>query len=150
METCDPVGTPMEIKDKLDLEKNEILVDATKYQSMICALMYLTSSRPNIVHATCLCAWYQAQPTEKHLKEDAETPSSVLSGELCGESENSQCVTNDLSNTLIDFTNGFIDSIETPKDRPTDDNQGVIRPLRLGIMFHDSARTGWVYPGTLQ
>nr|GFB95319.1 hypothetical protein [Tanacetum cinerariifolium] len=36
---------------------------------MIGALMYLTSSRPDIVHATCLCAWYQAKPTAKHLKE---------------------------------------------------------------------------------
>ncbi|GJU91616.1 putative ribonuclease H-like domain-containing protein [Tanacetum coccineum] len=69
METCDPIGNPMEIKDKLDLEKNGTLVDATKYQSMIGSLMYLTSSKPNIVHATCLCARYQAMPTEKHLKE---------------------------------------------------------------------------------
>ncbi|GJV16115.1 hypothetical protein Tco_1361438 [Tanacetum coccineum] len=69
METCDPVGTLMEIKDKLDLDKNETLVDATKYRSMIGALMYLMSSRPDIVHATCLCARYQAQPTEKYLKE---------------------------------------------------------------------------------
>nr|GEU73557.1 uncharacterized mitochondrial protein AtMg00810-like [Tanacetum cinerariifolium] len=36
---------------------------------MIGALMYLTSSRPDIVHANCLCARYQAKPTEKHLKE---------------------------------------------------------------------------------
>ncbi|GKC09426.1 retrovirus-related pol polyprotein from transposon TNT 1-94 [Tanacetum coccineum] len=69
METCDPVGTPMEIKDKLDLDQNGSPVDATKYHSMIGALMYLTSSRPDIVHATCLCARYQAKPTEKHLKE---------------------------------------------------------------------------------
>ncbi|GJR67861.1 retrovirus-related pol polyprotein from transposon TNT 1-94 [Tanacetum coccineum] len=55
MKTCDPVGTPMEIKDKLDLDKNGTLVDATKYRSMIGPLMYLTSSRPDIVHATCLC-----------------------------------------------------------------------------------------------
>nr|GEU69124.1 copia protein [Tanacetum cinerariifolium] len=27
------------------------------------------NSRPDIVHATCLCARYQAKPTEKHLKE---------------------------------------------------------------------------------
>ncbi|GJT28646.1 hypothetical protein Tco_0908921 [Tanacetum coccineum] len=59
----------MEIKDKLDLHKNGTLVDAMKYRSMIDALMYLTSSRPDIVHATCLCARYQAKPTEKHLKE---------------------------------------------------------------------------------
>ncbi|GKE36249.1 retrovirus-related pol polyprotein from transposon TNT 1-94, partial [Tanacetum coccineum] len=69
METWDPVGTPMEIKDKLDLDQNRILVDATKYRSMIGALMYLTSSRPDIVHATCLYARYQAKTTEKHLKE---------------------------------------------------------------------------------
>nr|GFA34346.1 Gag-Pol polyprotein [Tanacetum cinerariifolium] len=36
---------------------------------MIDALMYLTSSRPDMVHATCLCARYQAKPTGKHLKE---------------------------------------------------------------------------------
>nr|GFB95414.1 hypothetical protein [Tanacetum cinerariifolium] len=69
MESCDPVGTPMEIKDKLDLDQNGTPVDATKYRSMIGALMYLTSSRPNIVHATCLCSRYQAKPTKKHLKE---------------------------------------------------------------------------------
>nr|GEY34992.1 uncharacterized mitochondrial protein AtMg00810-like [Tanacetum cinerariifolium] len=28
-----------------------------------------THPRPDIVHATCLCARYQAKPTEKHLKE---------------------------------------------------------------------------------
>nr|GEX71568.1 hypothetical protein [Tanacetum cinerariifolium] len=69
MESCDTVGTPMEIKDKLDLYQNGTLVDATQYHSMIGALMYLTSSRPDIVHATCLCARYQTKPTEKHLKE---------------------------------------------------------------------------------
>ncbi|GKD32152.1 retrovirus-related pol polyprotein from transposon TNT 1-94 [Tanacetum coccineum] len=69
METCDPVGTPMEIKDKLDLDQNGTLVDARKYRSMMGALMYLTSNRPDIVHATFLCARYQDKPTEKHLNE---------------------------------------------------------------------------------
>ncbi|GJV27114.1 putative ribonuclease H-like domain-containing protein [Tanacetum coccineum] len=32
MEACDPVGTPMEIKDKLDLDQNGSPVDATKYR----------------------------------------------------------------------------------------------------------------------
>ncbi|GKC65482.1 hypothetical protein Tco_1098080 [Tanacetum coccineum] len=77
----------MEIKDKLDLNQNGTLVDATKYQSMIGALMYLTSSRPEIVHATCLRARFQAKPTVKHLKEmlimrDVETHSRVLPVEL--------------------------------------------------------------------
>ncbi|GJY37375.1 retrovirus-related pol polyprotein from transposon TNT 1-94 [Tanacetum coccineum] len=83
MKSCDPIGTPMDIKDKVDLDQNETLVNATKYHSMIGALMYLTSSRPDIVHATCLCARYQAKPTEKHLKEmlimlDVKTPSRAL------------------------------------------------------------------------
>nr|GEX94550.1 putative ribonuclease H-like domain-containing protein [Tanacetum cinerariifolium] len=49
LNTCDIVGTPMDIKDKLDLNQIGTLVDATKYRS----LMYLTSSRSDIVHATC-------------------------------------------------------------------------------------------------
>ncbi|GKD24727.1 retrovirus-related pol polyprotein from transposon TNT 1-94 [Tanacetum coccineum] len=69
MESCDPIGTPMKIKDKLYLDQNRSPVDATKYHSMIGAVMYLTSSRPDIVHATSLCARYQAKPTKKHLKE---------------------------------------------------------------------------------
>nr|GEU50318.1 hypothetical protein [Tanacetum cinerariifolium] len=69
MKSCDPIGTPMELKDKLDLDQNGTSVDATKYRSMIGALMYLTSSRPGIVHANCLCARYQDKPTKKHLKE---------------------------------------------------------------------------------
>nr|GEY16690.1 uncharacterized mitochondrial protein AtMg00810-like [Tanacetum cinerariifolium] len=56
-------------KDKLDLDQNRTPVDATKYRSMIGALIYLTSSRPDIIHVTCLCAQYQAKSTEKHLKE---------------------------------------------------------------------------------
>nr|GFA07778.1 uncharacterized mitochondrial protein AtMg00810-like [Tanacetum cinerariifolium] len=45
------------------------IIFGSSHPSMIGALMYLTSSRPDIVHATCLCARYQAKPTEKHLKE---------------------------------------------------------------------------------
>ncbi|GJZ05426.1 retrovirus-related pol polyprotein from transposon TNT 1-94 [Tanacetum coccineum] len=53
MKTCDLIGTPMETKYKLDLEKNGTPVNATKYRSMIGALTYLTLRRPDIVHATC-------------------------------------------------------------------------------------------------
>nr|GFC02559.1 uncharacterized mitochondrial protein AtMg00810-like [Tanacetum cinerariifolium] len=34
---------------------------------MVGALIYLTESRPDIMHATCYCAHYQAKPTAKHL-----------------------------------------------------------------------------------
>ncbi|GKD31019.1 retrovirus-related pol polyprotein from transposon TNT 1-94 [Tanacetum coccineum] len=48
METCDPIGTPMETKNKLVLDKNGTSVDAMINRSMISALIYLTSSIPNI------------------------------------------------------------------------------------------------------
>nr|GEX98921.1 retrovirus-related Pol polyprotein from transposon TNT 1-94 [Tanacetum cinerariifolium] len=69
LNTSDIVGTLMDIKDKLDLDQIGTPVDATKYCSMIGALMYLTSCRLDIVHAICVCARYQAHPIEKHLKE---------------------------------------------------------------------------------
>nr|GEV07252.1 ribonuclease H-like domain-containing protein [Tanacetum cinerariifolium] len=39
----------------------------TLFVVMVGALMYLTASRPDIVHATSHYACYQARPTEKHL-----------------------------------------------------------------------------------
>nr|GEZ32714.1 hypothetical protein [Tanacetum cinerariifolium] len=60
------IGTPMATKH-LDADLSGTPVDQTKYRSMVGVLMYLTASRPDIVHATCYCARYQAKPTEKHL-----------------------------------------------------------------------------------
>ncbi|GKD47049.1 copia protein [Tanacetum coccineum] len=60
------VGTPIATKH-LDADVSGTPVDQTKYCSMVGALMYLTASRPDIVHATCYCARYQAKPAEKHL-----------------------------------------------------------------------------------
>nr|GEX12349.1 retrovirus-related Pol polyprotein from transposon TNT 1-94 [Tanacetum cinerariifolium] len=56
-----------EILRKHDADLSGTPINQTKYQSMVGALMYLTASRPDIVHATCYCAHYQAKPTEKHL-----------------------------------------------------------------------------------
>ncbi|GKD16027.1 retrovirus-related pol polyprotein from transposon TNT 1-94, partial [Tanacetum coccineum] len=66
MTSCDSIGTPMATKH-LDAYLSGTPVDQTKYRSMVRALMYLTASRPDIVHATCYCARYQAKPTKKHL-----------------------------------------------------------------------------------
>nr|GEV68554.1 uncharacterized mitochondrial protein AtMg00810-like [Tanacetum cinerariifolium] len=63
------IGTPMATKPKLDADLSEKLVDQTDYHSKIKLLMYLTSSRPDIVQAVCYCARYQERPTEKHLKD---------------------------------------------------------------------------------
>ncbi|GJW33872.1 retrovirus-related pol polyprotein from transposon TNT 1-94 [Tanacetum coccineum] len=68
MTSCDSIGTPMATKH-LDADLSGTPVDQTKYRSMVGALMYLTASRPDIVHATCYCARYQAKPTKKYLTE---------------------------------------------------------------------------------
>nr|GEY20128.1 retrovirus-related Pol polyprotein from transposon TNT 1-94 [Tanacetum cinerariifolium] len=66
MTSCDGIGTSMATKH-LDADLSGTPVDQTKYCSKVGALMYFTASRPDIMHATCYCARYQAKPTEKHL-----------------------------------------------------------------------------------
>ncbi|GKA91547.1 hypothetical protein Tco_0813417 [Tanacetum coccineum] len=66
--SCDSIGTLMATK-ALDADVSGTPVNQTKYHSMVGVLMYLTTSRPYIVHATCCCDRYQARPTEKHLME---------------------------------------------------------------------------------
>nr|GEW89299.1 hypothetical protein [Tanacetum cinerariifolium] len=68
MTLCDSVGTPMATKP-LDADLSGTRAGQTKYRCMVGALMYLTTSRSGIVHATCYFAHYQARQTEKHLKE---------------------------------------------------------------------------------
>ncbi|GKC26030.1 retrovirus-related pol polyprotein from transposon TNT 1-94 [Tanacetum coccineum] len=67
MESCDLVDTPMVEKSKLDKDPQGKAVDPTHYRGMFGTLMYLTSSRPDLVYVVCMCARYQARPTEKHL-----------------------------------------------------------------------------------
>ncbi|GJX15229.1 retrovirus-related pol polyprotein from transposon TNT 1-94, partial [Tanacetum coccineum] len=67
MQTSDSLDTPMVEKNKLDADLHGTPVDATHYHGMIGSLMYLTSSRPDLIYAVCLCARYQAKPIEKQL-----------------------------------------------------------------------------------
>nr|GEX25099.1 hypothetical protein [Tanacetum cinerariifolium] len=67
MENCDTVPTPMVEQAKLKLDLVGKPVDHTDYRSMIGSLMYVTSSRPDIMFATCMCARYQANPNEHHV-----------------------------------------------------------------------------------
>ncbi|GKF13894.1 retrovirus-related pol polyprotein from transposon TNT 1-94 [Tanacetum coccineum] len=67
MEYCDPVDTPMVEKSKLDEDPQGKAVDPIHYRGMVGTLMYLTSSRPDLVYVVCMCARYQACPTKKHL-----------------------------------------------------------------------------------
>nr|GEW55833.1 retrovirus-related Pol polyprotein from transposon TNT 1-94 [Tanacetum cinerariifolium] len=65
-ESCDPVDSLMVEKSKLDEDKEGKAVDPSHYRGMIGTLLYLTASRPDLQFAICMCARYQARPTEKH------------------------------------------------------------------------------------
>ncbi|GKC79519.1 retrovirus-related pol polyprotein from transposon TNT 1-94 [Tanacetum coccineum] len=67
MESSNSVYTPVVERTKLDEDLQGIPVDPTRYCGIIGSLVYLTSSRPDLVFAVCMCARYQAKPTEKHL-----------------------------------------------------------------------------------
>nr|GEY74359.1 uncharacterized mitochondrial protein AtMg00810-like [Tanacetum cinerariifolium] len=54
-------------KSKLDEDKEGKAVDPSHYRGMIGTLLYLTASRPDLQFAICMCARYQARPTEKHV-----------------------------------------------------------------------------------
>ncbi|GJV63835.1 retrovirus-related pol polyprotein from transposon TNT 1-94 [Tanacetum coccineum] len=69
MDNCHSIGTPLATKPKLDVDLSGEPVDQSDYRSKIRSLMYLTSSRPDLVQAVCYCACYQARPTQKHFKE---------------------------------------------------------------------------------
>ncbi|GJT83809.1 retrovirus-related pol polyprotein from transposon TNT 1-94 [Tanacetum coccineum] len=67
LDQCDVVDIPMVGQLKLDEDPNRTLVDPTRYRGMVGFLMYLIASRLDLVFSFCMCARYQAKPTEKHL-----------------------------------------------------------------------------------
>ncbi|GJV96543.1 ribonuclease H-like domain-containing protein [Tanacetum coccineum] len=60
-------STPIETQKPLLKDKNGEEVDVHMYRSMIGSLMYLTSSRPNIMFVVYACARYQVNPKVSHL-----------------------------------------------------------------------------------
>ncbi|GJZ83315.1 putative ribonuclease H-like domain-containing protein [Tanacetum coccineum] len=60
-------STPMETQKPLLKDENGKEVDVHMYRSMIGSLMYLTSSRPDIMFAVCACARYQVNLKVSHL-----------------------------------------------------------------------------------
>nr|GEV22685.1 retrovirus-related Pol polyprotein from transposon TNT 1-94 [Tanacetum cinerariifolium] len=55
-------NTPIETQKPLLKDEDKEEMDVHMYRSMISSLMYLTSSRPNIMFVVCACARYQVNP----------------------------------------------------------------------------------------
>ncbi|GJV51401.1 copia protein, partial [Tanacetum coccineum] len=60
-------STPMETHKPLSQDTVGTDVDVHLYRSMIRSLMYLTSSRPDIMFAVCACSRFQVQPKASHM-----------------------------------------------------------------------------------
>nr|GEY81455.1 hypothetical protein [Tanacetum cinerariifolium] len=60
-------STPIDTKKPLLKDPDGEDVDVHTYRSMIGSLMYLTSSRPDIMFAVCACARFQVTPKASHL-----------------------------------------------------------------------------------
>ena len=68
MESCKETSTPMPSSCYMDANATGKGVDQTKYRGLIGSLLYLTTSRPDIMFTVCLCARYQANPKVSHFK----------------------------------------------------------------------------------
>jgi hypothetical protein len=68
MDNCKPTVTPMNQKDKFSKEDGTARVDEEKFRSLIGCLLYLTATRPDILHATSLLSRFMHCPTEIHMR----------------------------------------------------------------------------------
>jgi hypothetical protein len=68
MKDAKPIKTPMGTNGHLDLDMRGKSIDQKVYQSMIGSLLYLCASRPDIMLSICMCARFQVDPKELHLR----------------------------------------------------------------------------------
>jgi hypothetical protein len=66
LEDCKLAKIPVATNIRLGKDEAGKSVDISLYRAIIGSLLYLTASRPDIMHAVCLCARYQADPKESH------------------------------------------------------------------------------------
>jgi hypothetical protein len=68
MKDAKPIKTPMGTNGHLDLDTGGKSVDQKVYRSMIGSLLYICASQPDIMLSVCMCARFQADPKEVHLR----------------------------------------------------------------------------------
>lgn len=62
------IDNPIEIATWLDKDEPGPLVEEKKYWAVIRSLLYLTTSKPDIVFRVGLCARFQYYPKDSHMK----------------------------------------------------------------------------------
>ena len=68
VDSSKPIDTPISPSTKLVTDDGSPSVEEKLYRGMIGSLLYLTASRPDIVFSVGLCACFQSNPKETHLK----------------------------------------------------------------------------------
>jgi hypothetical protein len=68
MDNYKPTATPMNQKDKFSKKDGTTRVDEEKFRSLIGCLLYLTATRPDILHATSILSRFMHCPTEIHMR----------------------------------------------------------------------------------
>ncbi|GKE97403.1 hypothetical protein Tco_0020754 [Tanacetum coccineum] len=68
LEDSKPTKTPMSTEIKHTKDDEADFLDSSKYQGMIGSLLYLTTSRLDIMFSVCLCAHFQENPKTTYLE----------------------------------------------------------------------------------
>ncbi|KAI3443670.1 hypothetical protein Pfo_000335 [Paulownia fortunei] len=68
LENTKHIKTPMGTNNRLSKDYVGISVGTSLYRGMIVSLLYLTASRPDIYFSVGVCARYQSNPKDSHLK----------------------------------------------------------------------------------
>jgi hypothetical protein len=66
MEECNPTKTPIPLGTKLSKKYEGPTVDSTLYKSLVGNLLYLTTTRPNIIYAANLVSRFMESPKDSH------------------------------------------------------------------------------------
>lgn len=66
MVNCNPIKVPMSPGCKLDRDENGEKIDNTTYKQLVGSLMYMTTTRPDIMYVVSLIGRYMSSPTQMH------------------------------------------------------------------------------------
>lgn len=66
MEDCNPTETPIPLGTKLSKQDEGPTVDSTLYKSLVGSLLYLTTTRPNIMSPVNFVPRFMESPKDSH------------------------------------------------------------------------------------
>lgn len=72
MENFKPVSTPMSTNDKLIQEDGAEKIDAKLFMSLVGSLIYLTNTRPDIVHTISMISRFMNDLSKLHFQQVKE------------------------------------------------------------------------------